>query len=92
MSTRISMYVSKQSPLFLVCYVPVAISVQYKCGVPGATTSKTGLAGCTWSFGTNVPGYEDDLSPYLRLVLPVDYENVSLFAQVQSLSRIYFFV
>lgn len=48
---------------------------KYTCGSPGATKSPTDLGGCTWSFSDHVKGIEDNLSQFLRLVLPPDYEK-----------------
>ena len=52
---------------------------QYECGNPGAPVSHhEGLSGCSWSFGLRVPTYSGDMSQYVRLVKPEDYENVSV--------------
>lgn len=54
--------------------------LQYRCGSPGSTQAINGLAGCTWSFDymVELEGTEHDLRQFLRLVLPADYENVSV--------------
>ncbi|CAM9245597.1 unnamed protein product [Pylaiella littoralis] len=49
---------------------------KYQCGSPGATSAHLdSLADCSWSFDTTVSLYEEDLSKYVRLVLP-DYDKL----------------
>ena len=51
---------------------------QYECGSPGAPEPHhEGLAGCTWSYDITVPTHTEDVSQYVRLVKPEDYDNVS---------------
>ncbi|CAM9993428.1 unnamed protein product, partial [Discosporangium mesarthrocarpum] len=42
----------------------------YQCGNPGGASSETGLSECDWNFETTIDGIEEDLSRYLRMVLP----------------------
>ncbi|CBJ33634.1 thaumatin-domain containing protein [Ectocarpus siliculosus] len=55
--------------------------MKYQCGSPGAPVSHhSDIDGCTWSYENTVPDLHgsEDLSQFLRLVLPGDYENTTV--------------
>lgn len=68
------------TPFFAPVRPSLYFGEQYECGSPGAPEAHhEGLSGCSWSYDHTVPTYSEDMSQYLRLVKPADYDAVSRF-------------
>ncbi|CAN0242350.1 unnamed protein product, partial [Hapterophycus canaliculatus] len=76
--TNLPMMIEPDNPVYPSPAVSKAQHIKkYECGNPGSPTAHhEDLADCTWQYENVVSLHgDDDLSPYLRLVHPEDYEN-----------------